>query len=110
MLRRLLLATTAVAIIGALAVPAKAQTTLRLVSKDLLTTNPDGTADKALGIGSLAGAAVDFVIIALVVYLIGKSLLKPAPAPPAPPTKTCNDCTSSIPVAAKKCMHCGSAV
>lgn len=41
MLRRLLLATTAVAIIGALAVPAMAQTTLRLVSKDLLTTNPD---------------------------------------------------------------------
>jgi len=79
-------------------------------AKIVLTTNPDGTADKALGIGSLAGAAVDFVIIALVVYLIGKSLLKPAPAPPAPPTKTCNDCTSSIPVAAKKCMHCGSAV
>ncbi len=41
MLRRLLLATTAVAIIGALAAPAMAQTTLRLVSKDLLTTNPD---------------------------------------------------------------------
>src|SRR5215217_1050061 len=40
-LRKLLLATTAMALLGGLAAPAMAQTTLRLVSKDLLTTNPD---------------------------------------------------------------------
>lgn len=40
-LRKLLLATTAVAMLGATAAPALAQTTIRLVSKDLLTTNPD---------------------------------------------------------------------
>lgn len=40
-LKKLLLATTAMAMVGALAAPAMAQTTLRLVSKDLLTTNPD---------------------------------------------------------------------
>jgi putative aldouronate transport system substrate-binding protein len=40
-LRKILLATTAFALFGALAAPAMAQTTLRLVSKDLLTTNPD---------------------------------------------------------------------
>src|SRR5215217_5037039 len=42
MLRRSLLTTTAaIALLGAVAAPAFAQTTLRLVSKDLLTTNPD---------------------------------------------------------------------
>lgn len=40
-LKKLLLATTAIAALGAMAMPAMAQTTLRLVSKDLLTTNPD---------------------------------------------------------------------
>lgn len=40
-LKKLLLATTAFAMLGAVAAPAFAQTTLRLVSKDLLTTNPD---------------------------------------------------------------------
>lgn len=41
MLRNLLLATTAAALLGSAAAPALAQTTIRLVSKDLLTTNPD---------------------------------------------------------------------
>lgn len=40
-LNKLLLASTALVMLGALATPAFAQTTLRLVSKDLLTTNPD---------------------------------------------------------------------
>lgn len=78
-------------------------------AKIALSTNPDGTVDKAIGIGSFAGRTVDFVIIAAVVYLITKSLLKPAPAAPAAPSKTCGECCSSIPVAAKKCMYCGSA-
>ncbi|MFN8589053.1 MAG: MscL family protein [Candidatus Eisenbacteria bacterium] len=79
-------------------------------AKIALTTHADGTVDKALGIGNFAGRTVDFVIVAMVVYLITKSLLKPAPAAPAPPTKTCGDCCSTVPAAAKKCMHCGSAV
>lgn len=41
MLRNLLLATTAVVMLGAAAATAQAQTTVRIVSKDLLTTNPD---------------------------------------------------------------------
>lgn len=73
-----------------------------------LTRNADGSPDKALGLGSFAGAIVDFVIIAFVVYMITKSLLKPAPAAPAPATKACADCLGSIPAAARKCMHCGS--
>jgi len=40
-MKNLLLATTALALLGSTIAPVMAQTTLRLVSKDLLTTNPD---------------------------------------------------------------------
>lgn len=78
--------------------------------KVALTHNPDGTVGAALGVGPFLGTVIDFVIIALCVFLITKSMLKPAPAPPAPPTKTCGDCLESVPAAAKKCKYCGSAV
>jgi large conductance mechanosensitive channel len=79
-------------------------------AKIALTQNPDGTVDKALGIGSFSGAVVDFVIIAFVVYVVTKQLLKPAPAAPAPPTKQCGECLETVPAAAKKCRACGSSV
>jgi large conductance mechanosensitive channel len=75
-----------------------------------LTHKADGTIDKALGIGSFAGTVVDFVIIAFVVYVITKQLLKPAPAPPGPAMKACPECLESVPAAARKCRACGSAV
>ena len=77
-------------------------------TKIALTHKPDGGIDKAIGIGSFAGAVVDFVIIAAVVYLITRALLKPAPAAPAPPMKECKECLESIPAAAKRCRACGS--
>jgi len=77
-------------------------------AKIVLVSNPDPKLAKTLGIGSFGGAIVDFVIIAFVVYLVTKSLLKPAPAPPAPAMKNCNECLGSIPAGARKCMHCGS--
>lgn len=75
-----------------------------------LTHKPDGSIDKAIGIGSVVGSLVDFVIIAFVVYSITKALLKPAPAPPAPATKQCGECLETVPAAARKCRACGSAV
>ena len=75
-----------------------------------LTHKADGTIDKAIGIGSLAGTVIDFVIVAFVVYTITKALLKPAPAPPAPAMKQCGECLESVPAAARKCRACGSAV
>jgi large conductance mechanosensitive channel len=75
-----------------------------------LTHRADGTVGAALGIGPFLGAVVDFVIIALCVFLITKALIKPAPAPPAPETKTCPDCLESVAKAAKKCKYCGSSV
>lgn len=79
-------------------------------AKIALTHAPDGTVEKALGIGTFAGAVVDFVIIAAVVYWITKVAMKPAPAPPPPPTKQCGECLETVPAAAKKCRACGSAV
>lgn len=79
-------------------------------TKIALSHAADGSVDKAIGIGALSGAVVDFVIIAAVVYLVTTSLMKPAPAPPAPPTKQCGECLETVPAAAKKCRACGSAV
>lgn len=53
--------------------------------------------------GDFFGNVVDFVVIALVIYLITKALIKEAPAPP---TKKCPRCTESIPIAATKCKFC----
>jgi large conductance mechanosensitive channel len=78
-------------------------------AKIALTHKPDGLIDKAIGVGAFSGTVIDFVIIAFVVYMITKSLLKPAPAAPAPATKKCAECLSDIPAAARKCSHCGSA-
>ena len=65
MLRNLFLATTAVALLGSAAAPALAQTTIRLVSKDLLTTNPDDVKEiEAIEAGLKAqGTDVDIQIV-----------------------------------------------
>ena len=57
-------------------------------------------------IGDFIGAVVDFVIIAFVIFIIGKALVKPAPTPD---TKTCPECTEVIAANAKKCKYCCSA-
>ena len=62
----------------------------------------------ALKIGSFGGSVIDFVIIAFVLYLLGKALVKPAP--PAPAVKTCPACLEAIPAAATKCRACTSTV
>jgi large conductance mechanosensitive channel len=53
--------------------------------------------------GSFFGSVVDFVVIALVVYLITKALIKEAPAAPS---KKCPRCAESIAVEATKCKYC----
>jgi large conductance mechanosensitive channel len=78
--------------------------------KIVLTHNPDGTAANAIMLGSFIGTLVDFIIIAMAVFLITRMLLKPAPAPAAPPVKVCGQCLETIPLEAKKCKFCTSAV
>jgi large conductance mechanosensitive channel len=71
------------------------------------TVGPDGKeAINAISYGNFFGSVVDFLIIALVVYLITKSLIKETPPPPPPPTKDCPRCKEAIAVDATKCKFC----
>lgn len=65
----------------------------------------------AIKLGTFLGSIVDFLIIAWVVQLLSKALVKPAPAPPPGPVmKTCGACAENVLAAAHKCRYCGSAV
>jgi large conductance mechanosensitive channel len=71
--------------------------------KYVLTQAPDGKVVNAISYGNFFGNVVDFVVIALVVYMITKALIKESP--PAP-SKTCPRCLESIAPAATKCKFC----
>ena len=76
----------------------------------VLTRKADGSVANAIKYGSFLGGVVDFVIIAFVVFLITKSLLKPAHAPAGPAMKDCGQCGESVLAVAKKCKFCQSAL
>jgi len=61
--------------------------------------------ESAIAYGHLIGTFLDFFFIALVVFLVTKALLKPAPTPPM---KSCPECLESIPAQARRCKACGS--
>ena len=68
------------------------------------TTGADGKQTvNALNYGTFFGNVVDFLIIAFVVYMLTRSLLKEAP--PAP-TKTCPRCKEAVVPDATKCKFC----
>src|SRR5580692_11552584 len=56
----------------------------------------------------LVAAAIYFAIVMPMQYLLSR-INKPAPAGP-PTTKTCPECLSEIPLAAKRCAHCAQPV
>jgi large conductance mechanosensitive channel len=68
-------------------------------------------------IGNFFNAAISFFIVASVVYFaivlplnaLLAQIKKPTPAA-APATKTCPECLSEIPLAAKRCAHCAQPV
>jgi large conductance mechanosensitive channel len=71
---------------------------------------PDKEGVGSFKIGNVLGNLLDFVIVAWVVFLIMKAILRePAKAPP-PAMKNCPLCLASIPEAAKKCQACTSAL
>jgi len=74
------------------------------------TTGPDGKpVVNAIKYGALVGTLIDFVIITLVVFLITKAIMRPAPAP-TPNTKTCPECKEAIDAGARRCKWCTAAV
>ncbi len=67
-----------------------------------------------LAYGSFIKNVVDFLIVAIVIFLmikgINKVAKKPAPAPVAPTTKECPFCCSTIAIKATRCPNCTSEV
>lgn len=64
-------------------------------------------------IGKVLGATVDFVIIALVIFLVlvkglGALARKKEEEAPTPTTKECPACLEQVALAAKRCKHCTS--
>jgi len=71
------------------------------------SVGPDGKeVVNAINYGTFFGNVVDFLIIAFVIYLLTKSLIKEAPAPPPPPSKNCPRCKEAVAVDATKCKFC----
>jgi large conductance mechanosensitive channel len=80
-------------------------------AKIILNTVTDAkgkVTESAITYGHLLGTIIDFIFIALVVFLIVRALIKPPP--PGPPTKSCPECLESISAEARKCKACGSNV
>ena len=57
--------------------------------------------------GVFINTVITFVIVAFVVYLIARAVIKDEPATP---TKACPRCTLAIPEAATRCPHCTTEV
>lgn len=63
-----------------------------------------------MNFGLFANTLVEFLIVALAIFLLIRfvnRLQKPAPAP-APATKDCPYCFSAVPLKASRCPHCTS--
>jgi large conductance mechanosensitive channel len=63
-------------------------------------------------VGPMLAAVIDFLLIALVVFVVfvkglGRMIKRPEPAP-VPPTKTCPECLETVPLAATRCKFCTS--
>lgn len=71
----------------------------------------------AIKVGNFLNAAVSFFIVASVVYFAivlpmnaMMACVKKPEAAAAPAMKTCSECLSEIPQAARRCAHCGQPV
>ena len=59
--------------------------------------------------GMFLNTVIDFLIVALAIFLLVRFINRLYQQPPAPPTtKTCPYCISTIPLPATRCPHCTS--
>jgi large conductance mechanosensitive channel len=70
-------------------------------------TGDDAATEVAIRWGSFINSIINFVIVGLVVFWIGKLLIK---EPPAAEVKTCPFCKEANAVDASKCKACASAI
>lgn len=63
--------------------------------------------ENAIRYGHLLGTIIDFAIIAWIVFMVARWLVKPESSPP---TKICSECREVIPIDAKRCRACTTAV
>ena len=64
-----------------------------------------------LNYGNFINTIINFLIVAFSIFLLVRSVNRWLPKPPAPvTTKDCPQCAMPIPISAKKCGHCTSAV
>ena len=77
----------------------------------LTLTDPLGSHEPVLlKYGVFINTVIDFIIVAIAIFLLIRGfnkLQKKSEAPPAAPTsKDCPECMMSIPINAKRCGHC----
>jgi large conductance mechanosensitive channel len=65
-----------------------------------------------INLGLFFNTVVDFVIVAFAIFMVVRQMnkLKKEPAPADPTTRDCPQCLMTIPLAAKRCGHCTSAI
>jgi large conductance mechanosensitive channel len=63
-----------------------------------------------LNYGAFLTTVVEFLIVALAVFMLVRQVnrLRPQPAPAAPATRDCPHCLMAIPIKATRCPHCTS--
>ena len=66
--------------------------------------------DATIAYGIFLNNVIDFLIVAIVIFLLIRTAnkMKRAPAPAAPNTKDCPFCRMAIPIAATRCPNCTS--
>jgi large conductance mechanosensitive channel len=69
-------------------------------------TSPNGV----FRVGHLVGTLVDFLVVAAVIFIVTKLVVREKEKEPPPPRKDCPFCLASIPLAATKCQACTSVV
>jgi len=61
-----------------------------------------------LNYGLFINAIINFLIVAVAVFLVVRQVNRLFPKPAAPTTKECGFCATPIPLKARRCPHCTS--